>query len=160
MKSSGAAILLSIALLFVPFQDAHAATDDFLIVPGERIGVVVLGKTTLHTWPAVYEAHRIHPEWRKRGDVETMCWSEIGLCATFFLRLGAVVHTAIQVVTRNPRYHTQKGFRVGVTYAQAKRVLGQPSNYEKFSSGAVANWLGMEVEIVGGRVRSIAVGGN
>jgi len=87
-----------------------------------------------------------------------ICWSEIRVCATFFLRSGAAIHAAIQVVTTNPRYNTKQGVRVGMTYSQARRLLGRPQEYEQYSSGGVAFWSGMEVEIIKGRVRSIAVG--
>src|SRR5437867_9098928 len=128
----GIALLVFPLLLVYPLATtAGPASDDFLIVPGDRIGLVSLDEFSETVRSKIFDAHHVLPDWQKRGTVETMGWPTIGLYATF---LNGYV---LQVVTRSPRYRTKEGVRVGMSYRDARKQLGKPDSYEEYPTGDV-----------------------
>lgn len=139
-----------IALLLATAGES-ASKDDFLIIPGQRVGLLRLGMSPREASRGIRDAHRVSPIEENRGRAVVLQWPPLSLFASF------LDGRAMNIVTRIRRWKMRNGLRVGSTYREAVRRLGRPVDFIQRGNLSLGAWKGMEIEFENGRVVAIAV---
>lgn len=151
-KVTSLAFLFLLSVLATATFAGPTIRDDFLIVPGQRMGVISLGDSVETVRSKMARAHpNLRAEHASMGVIENLCWSSKGLCAVF------VNGSADKVATTMKTYHTRQGVRVGTTYRDAFKRLGKPVDLLQTPYGDSVTWRGMTASVKAGRIIDIAV---
>ncbi len=150
-------IFVPTALIFIAVGSATAAPDDFLIVPGVRVGQIT-GDASEDSLRAIYGNERIQPALVDQGEGFVCKGSRIFFGNGESLELtwlDAETRSGVEAVhVKGRRWNTTEGVRLGITLKELEAINGAPFKIAGFGwdySGAITSWEGGRLDSLTGR---------